>query len=806
MKSLMLFLMKFVLLGLSIMGKETLALMVDKLSIAPCLPARGEEIRVRVILSNKGPTEKEDIKVRLSILREKEVVYRSEAKIDRVSPGEERRLEIGRWRANANGFFEASLLVEDGKERKNTSLVFPVVERKVHCAWYGTPSQASSPWATISTTIKEEEIKDWLWEGRLPLVFKPGVCFWERHKDSPVEEQVKCWENIPQGALGIGIDEWGASEAGEKVIEAIKIFKKAHPELRIALWTVGGYERYQELYPFVDFFLPECYLNYHNMHLGVLEEHIKNIKRVKAVDKTLIGLGINYKEGTGTLLTTPEELEEQFKLIKSLLPDAPGIAFFYAGSVPELDKVGDSLFFRYFVLPVIRGELEIDKDGKTVKVVLENIGNMDAKGTKVSILEGGRKMGEKIISEIKVGEKIVIPFSLTKLGKGFHQLKLELEGMDVTFLDSIEKIIAVDVPYHMQGGRVLLYLPPCPYNRHNQPIHFSLPQSGSSVKVLELAGDGEILREIPSQVDGKGRVHWVVEHIPAGEERFYAVYEHSRGSSTLSKSNLTSTSELKIENAFYELYLNLEKDEITRLIPKGTSQNLLSSPWRMECRGYGGFKTATIEEGQVFTLVTIPFENDLAEGESRYLFYKNSPIIAIEREFRPRKPLEIEGAREGGGFYQEGGFFQAYPGEGSLRMNKGRLVDSSEYRDIYFGYLGGPPSPENFAKTGWLDFCWEKGPGLGISIVERWREARSRTYDVTRYYDGGDWVDIFYVFQTKSTIAHPQTSRILLLPHGSHDLEKGNAPILPFHWTERNPLAILRESSRLPKTHRGGIK
>ncbi|MGB9798276.1 MAG: hypothetical protein ACPLSK_06580 [bacterium] len=83
-----------------------------------------------------------------------------------------------------------------------------------------------------------------------------------------------------------------------------------------------------------------------------------------------------------------------------------------------------------------------------------------------------------------------------------------------------------------------------------------------------------------------------------------------------------------------------------------------------------------------------------------------------------------------------------------------------------------------------------------MPCLKEWIDSKSRTYDVTRYYDGGDWADIFYVFQTEAIIKRPQESVVLLMPHKFCDLEKEDAPIMPIYLTERThsrEIIVLRE-------------
>lgn len=117
-------------------------------------------------------------------------------------------------------------------------------------------------------------------------------------------------------------------------------------------------------------------------------------------------------------------------------------------------------------------------------------------------------------------------------------------------------------------------------------------------------------------------------------------------------------------------------------------------------------------------------------------------------------------------------------------------MDTSDYRDLYFGYLGDEPAPSNCDKTGWFDFSWGKGlnAGLGIAVVKRWVDSKSSTYDVTRYYDAADRVDIYYVYGSQCTIQRPQESLVVLLPHAGRDLSQPDAiaPIQPVLWVYRN--------------------
>lgn len=777
-----------VLFSLPLFGGETFPLKVEKFLTSPILPVIGGKIEFRINLFNEADEPLRDVKLFLLVGKGKQKSQLKEVKIEQMGAKERRKVEMGEWTAQKNGIYEAELQIDTGKEKKEVIFSFPVVERKVEFAWYGTPKDLR--WATISTTIEKDYIEEWLWEGRIPLAFKPGVCFWDKHKEAPIQAQISCWSDIPKGAEGIGIDEYGEGEAGNKVKEAIKGFKEKYPDYKIALWTVGGIP--EDLAPYVDYFLPECYLNYHNMHLGILMNCIEHIKSKGLERKTLLGLGINYEPNQGVLLTTPEELEAQFKLAKSLRPDLLGIAIFYYGSVPQLDKLSDELFYRYFVLPVYAYQWEIKEDkGKPLVVGwVKNIGNMDGGQAEVQLLVDGKKAKRTMIKSLKVesGEKFV--FTLDDLTGGFRTLRVKIGAHpDVTVLDNEkEEVIGIRVPFLKQGKGLALWLPACLYPRTNQPLRFPLPKGWAYARVYTCDSRGEIIKELPAQRNDEGELVWVEKYIPEGEKRFYLLCPEDKTSHYQSPLE----EELDFSNDFYRIVIGSSTDEIKRLQVKG--EDIISSPWRLEINPSYNLSSgkAKIVKGEVFLEVIIPFQGNGLKGESHYLLYHHSPLIEIRRKLIPEINLKLDSAREGTRFAQREGFFQVFPGEGALRISKGRLEVSEQYRDIYFGYLGGSPAPENFEKAGWFNFRWDKPPvGLGVGIIKRWIDCKSRTYDVTRFYDGGDWIDIFYVFQTTAIFTRPQESFVILLPHESCDLEKGIAPILPFYWTERNGLKTI---------------
>lgn len=781
------FLLKSIYLSLSLIGASELPLKIEKFNTSPALPTVGCRIKFRVTLRNEGNEILKNVNLSLSLINKKDKKNLSKLNIDAIHPNEAMKIELGEWIAAKNGIYEIELKIEANKTVKVFKFTFPVVERKVEFAWYGTPRDLR--WATISTTIEPDYIDQWLWEGRTPFVFKPGVCFWDRHKDSPIEEQVACWSQIPFGAEGIGIDEFGPGETGDKVKEAIKKFKEKNPSLKIALWNIGGIP--QDLASYVDYLIPECYLNYHNMHIGFLLNFINDIKSKNMQRKTLLGLGINYEPGQGTLLTTDDELETQFRTIKTLCPDLLGVAIFYYGSVSRLDRKADELFYRYFILPLLVCDWEI-KEEKGKPIIhgwVKNIGNMDGGPIELLLLIDGKETKKTTYKEIKVNEskKFVLP--LENLENGFHNIKLKIiSGVECNIVDNRKNGVFIFCGSSSQRQKfIALFLPPCPYLRKYQPLRFPLPKGWVSGEVYLVNSKGKTLKKFTTQVNEENELVWVEEEIPANENRFYFVYPAKE------KGFLSFISEEKIEmvNEFYKAEVNISKDEITSVKVEG--EELFSSPWRMELHPsfnlQPSVEEAKIKDGRVFKEVLVPFKGEGFRGISSYIFYYKSPLIEIRRRLDPEVSLKLDSAREGAGFYQKEGFYVAFPGEGAQRISKGKLENTDQYKDIYFGYLGNSPEPENSDKAGWFDFCWD-GPdiGLGIGIVRRWIDSKSRTYDVTRFYDAGDWVDVFYVFQTSTLISRSQRSFLIILPHKSIDLEKDTVPIKQYYDAEKTPL------------------
>jgi hypothetical protein len=199
---------------------------------------------------------------------------------------------------------------------------------------------------------------------------------------------------------------------------------------------------------------------------------------------------------------------------------------------------------------------------------------------------------------------------------------------------------------------------------------------------------------------------------------------------------------------------------------------LLSSPWRFDCTAWEGRQAPQLRPLTGGLEVTIRFANPQAEGYSRYFLYEHAPVIRVERYFNPRAEMRVTASSEGAHVPQRGGTFALQAGDGGV-VTRGDLHDSSEYRDLLFGYGGEAPGPENATRTGWLDTAFDRdgGGGLGVVVERRWAAAHSDVgYDVTRYYDGGDWIQVLNLWGKELTVCEPQTQVVYLIVHDPIDL------------------------------------
>jgi len=777
---------------------------IQQIAIAPALPCVREKVVVRAILRNVA-RESRNIRITARIVSQTQparLYFAGSLHLNQSTNTQKKHIEIGLWQPKASGLYTLRVVATSGRRKTETSLDFAVTERKVHFGWYGYHPPRGLRYPTMHLTARKEEVEHLLFEGIIPLTYKGGFSYWDKkcHPNGSVEDQAKCWASLPEGMAGIAVDEWGYGEVEPKLTEVIRRFKSVNPHLTLALWNLPGEPYLSQVRDAVDIFMPEIYLNYHGMRLGELEAAVKHIVAQGLTRKTLIGLGIDRNpQKDYPLTTTPEELEAQMCLLKTTAPDILGVAFFYYGGAPPgLAQIADRLCYRYFVLPVVAiRSLDLRRAGQTMKAstTLENIGNMAAQKVSVEVLVDNRSVGKASLDRLPVGKREHISISLGKMPRGFHTVRLRVVGSkQITALKDREKVVALP-----KGRYTPLYLPSAGIGRAHIPVRFPLPKGHSLREVVEYSADGRILRRLDAQQDVLNNAVWLTD-APAKQMRFFGV--KAVPGVTTPQTSEGVQGDFAFENRFYKVTVNVLTDAISELSPKPALMNLFRDAWHLRMKDRPTFRQAHLIKGPVFDELSVSLETDEATFLSCYTFYHASPVLELRREVIPQKPFMLDGHAEGAIFHQHGGWAQTFAGETSMRIDRAELKDTddpSQGKDIYFGYLAASPAPDHCRKTGWLDFTWSKeySAGLGVALLERWIDAHSTVYDVTRYYDASDSIDIFYDFRyphepAQVKISRRQNTHILLLPHGFVDLSRSEAiaPVQPFYITYRNPLHL----------------
>ena len=670
----------------------------------------------------------------------------------------------------------------------------PVVTRDLYFAWFGSPT--AFRWCNVPTTAKDEaEGRLWLRRGAWPCHWKGGVCYkeWptERFADSYSEHDC------------IAIDEVGGpGEVTDKIIAAIREHKKRHPEGFVAVWYMGAHDYWRDVADVVDLFLPEIYLNYRGNHLGSFESYLRTARETGTVAQCVPGLGINIvkDEKTGEIRATPtkEDVLRQIQHLKRVAPDWPGVGFFTSGSAaPGVAEYADQLCEEYYLNPVLtfaQSGLTVVSLGATsgAKVTLRaeiaNVGATPARNVRWEARwaqpateavsdtgKPGRVPATGVVARVTPGERVPVEVRVPAPA-GIRVLKVSLAAQPgVTLLDAAVTHVLSGLPGLRDPQAQLLALPPTTFARTGLLV--STPFPAGQWQVSELGENGRELGDLPAAVRSS---------IPGGEEtrlqfaapgttaagkiRYFLV--QGMGGAVSPKANPRSPdARLQLSGRGYAAELDCDSDALISLRASAEGAELLKTPWTFKAAGYGNPGPATVTATRVGTQVVIPFESPTAKGLTRYTFYADSPAIEIARRLQPLEPLEVDGAGEGAGFAQKGGVFACQPGVGGP-VNRGQLNNSDKYRDLLFGYLGEAPRPDNADKAGWLDFSWaaDLDAGLGVVIAQRWRDAATASYDVTRYYDAADWIQLNHVWGTKTVIERDQESLVYLLPHGYIDV------------------------------------
>jgi hypothetical protein len=700
------------------------------------------------------------------------------------------------WQPTANDWHQLTFTVTLSPGHPVTPSALPVripvVHRDLYFAWFGSPTNFK--WCNVPTTVKDEaEARLWLRRGAWPCHWKGGVCY----KEWPTERFADSYS----AHKWIAIDEVGGpGEVTDKIVAAIREHKRRHPQGFVAVWYMGAHGYWRDVADAVDLFLPEIYLNYRGNHLGHFEPYLRTTRETGTIAKCLPGLGINVvkDEKTGEVRASPtrEDVLRQIQHLKRIAPDWPGVGFFTSGSAaPGVAEYADQLCEDYYLNPVLRFvEPHLKVSGQrfapgaevTVRGEVANVGGTPARNVayEARLLSGdgtARTVHRGALDCVLPGEREMIEFPVA-LPDGIRVLEVALKPQaTTTLLDGTASRVLAGLKALTGAKARVLSLVPVGFPRKDLLV--TVPDLSGRWRLTEVDESGHPAGEVPQcelEIAPGSQEHALTfvarGMIAPGQRRFFLLSERESQPYPWPDPPPPVPETLRVTRDSYTAALDTTGDALVSLCAGAERTELLRSPWRFSGMELGKPKSAHVVEWPALaTFVTLVHESDEVSTTTRYAFFHQSPVIEIARRLVPKKPLTLKGASEGCTLEQRGGVFALQPGVGGP-VNRGQLQDSDKYRDLLFGYLGEDPRPDNADKAGWFDFSWPPAldAGLGVVVARRWRDAATASYDVTRYYDAADWLQVNYVWGTETTIERPQESMVCILPHGYVDLTDEN--------------------------------
>ena len=210
--------------------------------------------------------------------------------------------------------------------------------------------------------------------GRVPSQnYVAAGLTWFKLLQGTVDEGSDVLVNHP--GEGFSIDELGFDYDGPTDLKTIKVLHAANekkPDLQIAAWQMGGpvapklAATYREL---VELVMMETYVDLDNSWMIAFKLQAARLNGL--VEKSVIGLGIGEQAesmGGWAWTQTREEMEQQFRLIRFVAPESPGVVFFGQWSVDKFPITAEDID------ELCSGFLEIPTDGSGLKPELLELG------------------------------------------------------------------------------------------------------------------------------------------------------------------------------------------------------------------------------------------------------------------------------------------------------------------------------------------------------------------------------------------------------------------------------------------------
>ena len=297
-----------------------------------------------------------------------------------------------------------------------TECAVRVTRPKLHLVWYGEPAKVGH--TTALTTVGDDlDAYDWRKQGVLPLSWAPGMVERE-HTRGDFEEN---WASrIASKNRGIAIDEFGifqTAEFGVGMANALLPVRRQFPDRPVYVWQAMavGAPIAPALRRGADLVMHECYMEYLGHRYTSFDFMMRRIREYGLTQNSVFGLACT-SENTST---SAEQLTEQFRYIRELAPELPGVAIYKAyGTGARLAPLTDQLFERYFLRPVVRTVLVRDLPDR---VAVQNIGQMPARDVELELigLPAGVSAETKTIALLTPGETAMVawPLSRSELGR-----------------------------------------------------------------------------------------------------------------------------------------------------------------------------------------------------------------------------------------------------------------------------------------------------------------------------------------------------------------------------------------------------
>ncbi len=756
----------------------------DDIATSTRIPSVGHEVRFAVRLTAPADAPlRGDVTVTLDVSARE--VARQTVTVD-LAPGKSQDVPLS-WTPTEDGWHTLVFGVATAAGVARLTRTLPVTARPLYFVWFGAPRDFA--WCNVPTTVKPADAEWWRRQGALPCQWKAGVC----NKAWSTEQFTDSYNLAPC----IAIDEVGGLDAlGEKIMSAVRAHRQAHPDGFRVIWFMGTHRYWGDYTDCVDLFVPEVYLNYRGNHLGTIDTYVRGAREAGVIDRVIPGLGINIvrdAEKRPTVTPTREDVLRQIRYLKTVAPELPGVGFFTSSSAaPGVAEYADQLCGEYYVRPVLTlvpGSMraQLTAEAVTLTASLGNRGGMAARGACVAVGTGYgdafRAVSQHVLADpLAAGEGVTVTATVPR-EQGVHTYSLRLVPQPGTTV--LNESVWIQVAASLPEPGLVLCRPPLPTSHAGLACFAPVALGPSSALAYPLGADGARGRPVaactlPGLPGSKEHVAtWVAPEPAADQPQAFQLAPAPAEAPPPAAMGQRTGDILTVTGAGYVATLDLVHDQITSLKSGPASPELLGSPWRFSCTGYEGFRPAEVRQLPGGLVVTIPFANGRAEGSSRYLFYSQAALIRLERWFVPQQEMQATSSSEGCSFPQHGGVYALQAGPGGP-VQRGELHDSSAYRDLLFGYLGGAPGPDNADKAGWFDCSWTRdgGGGLGVAIERRWEAAHSDvSYDVTRYYDGGDSIQVMNLWGKGLSVSRPQSQIVYLLPHAPLALE--NPTVVP---------------------------